>query len=74
MVSPARRTWLLATLDRDCSWRLWFDRAARRWEVERLVSDVAAPAPPVGPPPASEAPAGVRAGPQPSAGTWSSPT
>lgn len=34
MVSPNRRTWTLAELDRGTPWRLWFCERERRWEVE----------------------------------------
>ncbi|MGN6600794.1 MAG: hypothetical protein ACTHMW_16125 [Actinomycetes bacterium] len=39
MPHPNRRTWTLGGLDRDASYRLWFDHEAFRWEVERLAED-----------------------------------
>ena len=33
MPHPNRRTWTLGTLDRETSYRLWFDSEAFRWEV-----------------------------------------
>jgi hypothetical protein len=34
MPHPHKRTWGLGTLDREISYRLWFDPVAFRWEVE----------------------------------------
>ncbi len=36
MGHPRKRTWTLATLDRDQAYRLWFDHAANRWEVRSV--------------------------------------
>jgi hypothetical protein len=37
------RTWTLGTLDRDVTYRLWFDPVAYRWEVVADGSDSAEP-------------------------------
>ncbi len=33
MAHPRCRTWTLGSLNRETTYRLWFDPAARRWEV-----------------------------------------
>jgi len=74
MGSPARRTWTLAGLDRSVRWLLWFDPAARRWEVQATTAGGAGPD--GGPSPApqrSAEPARVRPDPHRSPGTWPAP-